>query len=166
MAKAKTFQLKTTAALSLFQTDKAERAAFAQDVINKALEGATDPLKIHLQLKCAEDIIKQITGNDEFKKCLIDAADKYGNKAFEFMHAKFQKREAGTKYDYTNCNDPVLIDLEQQAEAINEKLKARQKMLQTVPLSGLIVTDETTGETFTVYPPSKSSTTTIVVTLS
>jgi hypothetical protein len=158
--------VQTTNALALFETDKAQRKAFADDVISKVLAGNTDALKIQLQLKCAEDIVKQITGNDEFKSCLIDAADKYGSKAFQYMNATFQKREAGVKYDYSNCNDPVLLDLQKQADEIGEKLKARQKLLQSFPVQGMVITDETTGEICTVYPPSKSSSTTIAVTLS
>ncbi len=158
--------VQTTHALSLFETDKAQRKAFADDVIAKVLTGDTDPLKIHLQLKCAEDIVKQITGNEDFKTCLIDAADKYGSKSFQYMNATFQKREAGVKYDYSNCNDPVLLDLQKQADEIGERLKQRQKFLQSVPEQGIIITDDRYGETCTVYPPSKISSTTVAVTLS
>jgi hypothetical protein len=55
--------------------------------------------------------------------------------------------------------------LEADAARINEKLKERQKFLQSMPSDGLGVFIEETGEVFTLYPPSKSSTTSVAVTL-
>jgi hypothetical protein len=53
--------------LSLFETSKTERQEFAQVVINNAKEGLLNPLKLHLQVKCLEDLIKQITSHPEYK---------------------------------------------------------------------------------------------------
>lgn len=158
-------ELLTTQSLSLFETTKEARAAFVNQIIEQVHEGEQDPIKVHLQLKCAEDIIKQITSNDIFKGDLLDACDKQGGKSFMYQSAKFEKKEVGTKYDYSQCNDQVLVSLEAQHAELTEKLKQRQKFLQTVPIAGYIVTDEDSGETFKVFPPSKSSTTSVAVTL-
>jgi len=40
---------------------------------------------------------------------------------------------------------------------VDEALKARKEFLKTVPIEGLTVVDTASGETVTVYPPSKSS---------
>lgn len=160
-----TNEITTTGILSLFETTKAERQNFVQEVIGSLDEGFTDALKIHLQVKSAEDLIKQLTGNEEYKSHVLNAAQKYGAKSFEFVNSKMEIKEVGTKYDYANCNDAELIDITKQVEELTEKLKARQKFLQTVPLSGLTLVNEVTGETYTVYPPSKSSTTSVAVTL-
>ena len=61
--------------------------------------------------------------------------------------------------------DPLLSRLYTQQSELDGKVKDRESMLKTVPQKGMIVTDEETGETFTVYPPSKSSTTNVSVTL-
>ena len=48
---------------------------------------------------------------------------------------------------------------------LKEKIKAKQDFLKTVPISGLSILVESTGEMVTVYPPSKSSTTAVSVSL-
>lgn len=70
---------------------------------------------------------------------------------------KFECAETGTSYDFSKCNDPVLLNLEEKAKEATEKLKERKEFLKVVPSTGLLVTDEGSGETNTIYPPSKSS---------
>jgi hypothetical protein len=156
-------ELSTTSILSLFETTKEERKSFVNDLIERLKEGNTNPLTVHLQLKCAEDIIKQVTGNDEYKSILLDESEKNG-KSFEFHNAKFERKEVGVKYDYSQTNDPVITDLLKQQNELDAKVKERQKFLQTVSLSVLNILTED-GEAVTVYPPSKQSTTSIAVTL-
>ena len=96
--------------LSLFETSKGERYAFAQGVVNNAKEGLINPLKLHLQVKCLEDLIKQITSNPDYKELTLDEAYKYG-KTFEQYNAKFEIKEMGVKYDYTACGCPIMTDL-------------------------------------------------------
>lgn len=148
--------------LSLFETSKAERQEFAIQVTNNLMEGLADPLKVHLQVKCMEDIIKQLTSNSVYKDLVVTEAQKYG-KSFEQFNAKFEVKEMGVKYDYSNCGDPILRDLEDKLADIEKQLKDRQTMLKTVPESGMeIVCND---ELVKVYPPSKSSITTVTVNL-
>jgi hypothetical protein len=71
---------------------------------------------------------------------------------------KFTIAETGTSYDFSNCNDPVLVRLEEQAKEAAEKVKQRKEFLKTVDAAiGLVITDTESGETVTVYPPSKTS---------
>lgn len=157
--------LTTTSILALFQTDKSQRQSFAEDLVSKIESGEVDPLIIHLQIKCMEDIAKIVNSNTIYKKSVLDAAERYGEKTFQFHNSKVEIKEVGVKYDFSNCEDPVYKRVEQKLEAISTELKQRADFLKTVPLKGMIVTDEETGETFTVYPPAKSSTTSIAVTL-
>lgn len=152
----------TTTNLSLFETTKSERQTFAQSVIEGLMEGNFDPLKVHLQVKCMEDLIKQITSNDVYKDLLVTEASKYG-KSFEHYNSKFEIKEMGVKYDFENCGDPVLQSLEQQLELIQNEVKERQKFLRTIPESGMeILVDD---ELIKVYPPTKTSTTTVTINL-
>ena len=148
--------------LSLFETSKVERQSFAEAVTNNLLEGLADPLKVHLQVKCMEDIIKQITSNPVYRDIVVTEAAKYG-KTFEQHNAKFEIKEAGVKYNYENCGDPILQSLEQQFEAIETDVKDRQKFLRSLPESGMeILVDD---ELVKVYPPSKTSTTSVTINL-
>ncbi len=79
----------TLSNLSLFETTKEQRQQFCANVIDVLSEGMADPLKIHLQVKCLEDIIKQITSNAAYKDFLLTEASKYG-KTFEHHNLKNQ----------------------------------------------------------------------------
>ena len=159
-----TQELSTINILSLFQTTKAERAAFVSNVITNIEDESVDPLKIHLQLKSLIDISEQLLENETYRKYLLSAAEKNGKK-FTYQNAEFSIKEVGTRYNWDNCDDIELTDLLLQNESLKEKLKVKQDFLKKVPIAGLAVLNEETGETYKVYPPSKSSTTAVSVTL-
>ncbi len=158
-------ELTTTSILSLFETTKDQRESFVSDVISKINDGFIDPLKIHLQVKCMEDIVKQINADKVYKDAVLTASGAMGQKSFQFHNAKFEIKEVGVKYDFTQCADPVLSRLHQQQAETDNAVKDRETMLKTISQSGMVITDDETGETVTIYPPAKSSTTSVAVTL-
>jgi hypothetical protein len=158
-----TNELTTTSILALFQTTKEERQSFALALINEIESGNVDPLKVHLQVKCMEDIIKLLNSNTVYKTAVLDAAEKHGQKSFDYQNSKVEIKETGVKYDYSQCGDPVLKELLDRKEDIDIILKGRETFLKTVPEKGMELKID--DEIVTVYPPSKSSTTSIAVTL-
>lgn len=157
-----TNDLMPTSIVALFETTKSERQSFVLNIVD-ALE-TTDPLKVHLQVKCMEDVIKQLNANTVYKRSILEAAEKLG-KTFEINAAKFEIKETGVKYDYSQCNDDEMATLLKEQEELTAKIKAREAFLKTVPPKGMAVVMEGTGEVLTVYPPAKSSTTSVAVTL-
>lgn len=155
-------QISAIGVLSLLETTKEQRESFVRSIVSALDEGQVDPLKIHLQVKNTEDLIKQITSDEKYREFLLNEAQKYG-KSFEQYNAKFQVKETGTRYDYSGCNDAELRELEIQAQHWQDKLKERQKFLQNLPASGIEVLQG--DELVTVYPPVKTSTTSLTVTL-
>lgn len=168
-------QLSAPAILSLFQTDKAQRSSFVQKLVEAIEDGDINPLDAHLQLKAMEDIINSLTNKDEAKNklnheyakryhsLLMEEVDKHG-KQFEYHQSKITIGEVGTKYDYSVCNDPELEEMQKQLEEMQGKVKAKQKFLQTLPEEGIQkVTEE--GEVIMLYKPTKTSTTSLKVTL-
>ena len=154
-------KIATVTDLSLFETTKAERQDFAQSVVNGLKEGLSDPLKVHLQVKCMEDLIKQITSHPDYKDLTLDEAAKYG-KSFEHYNAKFEIKEMGVKYDYSNCGDPIYNQLANELAELEKKVKDRQAFLKAVqPGTELLIEDEV----IILYPPVKTSTTSITVNL-
>ena len=149
--------------LSLFDLDKQQRAELAQQTIDRIANGELSPLKAHLQVKAMEDIIEKITKDATYRDMLLDEAAKYG-KSFEYGNAKFSTKETGVRYSYDQCNDPILAELYAANDELLEKIKLRQKFLQTVPSEGIDI--RVNDELVTVYPPSKSSTTSVTVQLS
>jgi hypothetical protein len=155
-------QLTTINILSLFETTKEQRKSFVDDLITKLDNGEVDPLKVHLQLKAMEEIVKICTADENYKATLISAASHHGKK-FMMFNAEFMTKEVGVKYDYSRCGDDELTILLVQSDELNAKIKQRQDFLKTVPITGIDIRQG--DELVTVYPPSKSSTTSVTVTL-
>ena len=153
--------LATNNVLSIFATTKETRQQFAQVVIDEMKLGIADPMKIHLQVKCMEDFIKQITSHPDYKDLTLDEAAKYG-KSFEMHNAKFEVKEMGVKYDYSACGDPIYNELSQKMAELEKEIKDRQAFLKAVkPGTEILVEDEVV----ILYPPVKTSTTSITVNL-
>jgi len=112
-------------------------------------------------VKCMEDFIKQITSHPDYKDLTLDEAAKYG-KSFEHYNAKFEVKEMGVKYDYSNCGDPIYNRLAEELAELEKKVKDRQAFLKAVqPGTELLIEDEV----IVLYPPVKTSTTSITVNL-
>lgn len=173
-----TTEITTTSILSLFETTKEQRKSFVDDVINRVENGDIDPIKTLVQVKSMEDICNRLTSKSEktnkdnfveakrFNDLLLESAEKYGAKTFQSFNGKFEIKETGVKYDFSKCEDLFLFSLYEKQKSIEALVKERESFLKTVPQKGMIVTDEESGETFTVYPPSKSSTTSLATILS
>jgi hypothetical protein len=160
-----TQELTTTSILSLFETNKEQRQDFALRVVDALDSGQAEPLKVHLQVKCMEDIIKLLNSNTIYKQLVLDAANAHGQKSFEYQNSKVEVKEVGVKYDFSKCDDPVLLGMYEKQAELDKAVKERETMLKTISPKGMTITDEETGETFTIYPPAKSSTTSVAITL-
>lgn len=154
-----------------FGISKSERKNFAVAIVDSIEAGEVDPLKIHVQVKSIEDILNRLTDNkkypetaNKYRASLLNTAMQNGKK-FDYQNGKFEIKEAGVKYDYSQCGDEVLNTMYAKQEKLDNAVKERETFLKTVPVKGLVITDEETGETITVYPPSKTSSTTVQVTL-
>ena len=115
-------------------------------------------------LSVMENFIKELRANKQFSDYVRDEIAKNG-KQIETNSAKIELAETGVKYSFDNCSDVIYEQLSQQLESIEQQLKDRKEFLKTVPLSGLSIINEQTGEVSTIYPPSKSSTSTYKITL-
>lgn len=153
-------ELSTTSTLALFETTKAQRQTFVQNIITEVREGNVDILKLHMQAKCNEQLLKELIDSKEYKSLLLEQAEKHGKK-FEMYNSEFQVKEAGTKWDYSNCNDEYYNELLRRQDTLNKQVKEREKLLQTLPSSGMACPE--TGNM--IYPASKSSTTIVQCTL-
>lgn len=156
-------EMQPTSIVALFQTTKEQRLSFASQLINSVVEGSVNPLNVHLQLKAMEDIIETIKNDVGYKNTVLECAQTNG-KSFEYQNAKIDIREVGVKYDFSKCGDTIYNDLEAQQSVLKDKVKQRADFLKKAPIEGTNTVDEN-GEVITIYPPAKSSTTSIVVTL-
>jgi hypothetical protein len=115
-------------------------------------------------LSVMENFIKELRSSKQFSDYVRDEIAKNG-KQIETQSAKLELAETGVKYNFDNCGDPIYQKLEQQLQSVEADLKDRKEFLKTVPVSGLSIINEETGELSTIYPPSKQSTSTYKITL-
>lgn len=114
-----------------------------------------------LDKQIAGDTQAKIEPDKEFLNYVREQIEKNGQKAgttFKFTSlrgVKFENADTGTTYDFSKCNDSVLVQLEDDVAKAKEALKQRQEFLKTVSHKGLDIRDD--DELVTIYPPSKSS---------
>lgn len=129
-------------------------------LLNDIDEGHMHPLQVAAQFKFVEDVISNV--KEELRQRVIAEQDKYGKEAMTYHGATFEIKEAGIKYDYSQCNDVIWDDLKKQMDALNEQIKEREAFLKTLKERFTYI-DESTGEIVTLYPPQRKSTTTYSV---
>lgn len=147
----------------------------AQNLYNQILEGNISATRIAEFFKFMDQVKDEIkdlndeTGKNDFNTLVkeeIRNNSNDGGKSYNTSYGStLELLEAGTKYDYTVCQDPIWNNLSQQIKDLDKKIKVREKFLKNVDGS-LVFTDTETGETFEIYAPVKTSTSTYKVTLS
>jgi len=124
-------------------------------------EGHISPLQLAAQLKFVEDIITNV--KEELRQRVVAEQTKYGKERMTFKGATFDVKEAGVKYDYSQCECTIWNDINKQIEALTEQRKEREAFLKSLR-ERLTYVDESSGEIVTIYPPQKKSTTTYAIT--
>jgi hypothetical protein len=145
-------------------TTKEERTQVVHEIFQELLNGRINPMELHIRMKCIEEVVKQLTSMPAYKAIILEDAEKHG-KSFQYHNAKVDIREVGVKYDYSVCGSSALAELYQKQEAINDAIKEHEAYHKPLPTSGIQVLNPSTGEVETHYPPAKTSTTSVAVTL-
>jgi len=140
----------TLSTITILPGNKKEVDSYYNNAKNELLNGNRDPLIILKHLKAYESIIKSLLADEEIEDTILNEAEKYGNKTFEYAGAEFQIKETGISYDYSNCNDSEWNDLKRQEEEIKKKRKEREETLKVHKEEW---GDPETGEV--IYPPVK-----------
>lgn len=137
-----------------FPTTKADITAAVRNIKEEILSGDYSALEIDLHLKKMEEVVKGIRDDKEVKSAVLSELEKYPEKTIKNYGCEITKTSRST-YDYDLCNDIVLQDLEREFQRVSEALKDRQKFLQGIRESLVVVTDD--GSIDTIYPPAKKS---------
>ena len=135
-------------------------AELSNSAIHAITEGVVDPITAHINLCRIEAAIKRVKEDAQVRDITLTELSKYGNK-HTFGDCTLEETEAGVKYDYSECGDSTLAELESLKRDVEIKIKARQEMLKHMPLSGMA--DPDTGEV--ILPPVRTSKTIIKTTL-
>ena len=145
-------------------TTKEERTAVVHEIFQELLHGRIDPMELHLRMKCVEEVVKQLTSMPAYKAIVLEEAEKRG-KSFQYHNAKVDIREVGVKYNYSGCGNSELTGLYNQQKQLEERIKELETYHKALPSHGVNVVSMFTGEVETHYPPAKTSTTSVAVTL-
>lgn len=146
----------------VYATPSKEKAKEMIDRLKNAVEeGTQDPLQLLVKLRFAQRVIEEsITGIEGY---CVDEASKYARgERIALLGAELSVKEAGTKWTYDGCNDPVYRDLTEKSGTMKDMIKQRETFLKSLKES-MTVIDETTGEVVTIAPPIKTSKTIVEV---
>ena len=140
------------------QVSKEKLIESVSRLTNACEQGILNPLELLTKLRFGEKVIKQTIEN--IMPLAVDEATKH-NKGDVVYNHEITVQEAGTKYDYSKCNHPEYNILVNQKNHISDQMKDLEAILKANKTSWEHV-DTSTGETFTIYPPTKTSTTTVI----
>lgn len=150
-----------TGTLSLMPETKAEVRTFAAKIADEVLAGYIDPLAFHVRLKALEMLLDEVMKDERVRLAVLNQADRYGAKSFDAFGAKIQVKEAGVKYDYSQCGSSEWQQRDQWVKDHTEARKNIETFLKALPDTGMA--DPETGEI--VYPPARTSKTIVSVEL-
>ena len=143
--------------LSVLPSNRDQIKTFSRMLKDEIMGGNVDPLKTLVHLKFIEKMLADILKDEELDNLFVKELDNYGNeKVVEIAGAKLSQMEVGTRYDYEASGDPKWFDLKKQSTEVSERLKEREKFLQTIPYDQGVV-DPDTG-VFITRPPKTSHT--------
>lgn len=140
--------------------DNRPSAVIAKTAIDAIVGGEINALQAWGELTRMEEAIATIKGDGAVVECALREVGKYGRTGAKFAGYELKAAEVGVRYDYSECGDDILAELEAQKKAIDEEIKQRQKVLRSLPPTGLADTES--GVIY--YPPIKTSKTTIKAT--
>jgi hypothetical protein len=142
---------------------KTQIKIIADNLVYDLLESG-DIIKMADTVSKLEFFIKELKSNDKYIDYLRHEVGKFGQSHITSTGTKIELAEVGVKYDYTQCGDLQIFQIMHQIADLENKLKERQNFLKSLPLSGVEVVDEN-AEVIKLYPPSKSSTSSIKCTI-
>lgn len=146
-------------------TDKISKydiKVLAKEVVdNVCLSGKI--IKLAENLAKMDLLIDEIKKNENYKNYILNEISYYGKSHTTASGTKIELAEVGTKYDYGQTGDLIMVDLELQKAILDAKIKERQTFLKSItkPMEVLF-----SDEVVTLYPPAKTSTSSVKITIS
>lgn len=146
--------------INLNPTNKEEIKSFVDKLTNDVEYGSVNALELHVKLTAMEKAITDLKKN--IRNSVMKVANNY-EQSFDAFNSRIEKVETGTKYDYSQCGDTVYDDLLATYDKVASDIKEREAFLKTVKPGTTLIDDD--GVISTIYPPVKSSTSFLKITL-
>lgn len=148
--------------LSSQTIDKTTAAEMAQLIISAIENGDVNALNLKIKIKAIENVIETI--KPILDKEARSIAELEGAKSFTRLGSTVKLQETGVRYDYSLCGDPYHKYLSEKFDEAKANKEKREKYLKALDKPETIV-DQHSGEIVTIYPPIKTSTSSVVITL-
>ena len=145
--------------LDFTTVNKTNYKAMATQLAEVVEQGIVSPLDAYTRLKAIEAMVSEA-------RKLIDATAKSELSKYDkqekvvFNGYELSQRESGVSYDFSACNDIVWNDINMQLIILTEQRKEREAFLKAIKAPQPLIT--TDGELYTVHPPVKKSSTSII----
>lgn len=157
-------QAETITALQLFESglSKGAIASMAKNAVESVLESG-NVLQVAEAISAMSEFVEAVKKDPRFRDYVREEAGKHPKGFIANSGAKIECAEVGSRYDYSQCNDPLFEKYLQESDDANNQLKVHQDFLKTIPADGIeVVRDD---EVVRIFPPSKASTSSFKVTL-
>lgn len=151
-------------AISIFKKlpeTKSQIKDYTRLIRESVLNGEVEPLRFAAQISALEQLFKALKSDHLIKDVVLEEAEKYNSKSFEKDFAKFQVKETGVRFDYTNCNDSEWFEIDAKIKELTANKKERETFLK-----GITTETEVYGsDGVQLNPVIKTSTTSVAVIL-
>lgn len=136
----------TVSVVNMLPTTKKERSDFAERFYDQLESGNYVPSRIHLAIKSASELFKEIMDSDRFKAVAIRDWERQCG-ATNTLETEEYSAKVGTTwtgYDYLVCRDPYYNRLYREQKRLEGLIKAREEQLKSMPETF----DQETGECY------------------
>lgn len=127
------------------------------------MDERSNEIEVYVSLKRMEKIAKDCL--TWYQDRFVKAYDMGGDTAVMYDGVKIERAEVGVKYDFENCNDEIMKKLIEEKKELDDRIKEREKFLKSLPVDGFEFANPNTGEIITIYPPARSSKTSLKATI-
>ena len=146
------------------ELSKTQIKTIAEQTAQDIIDNGKDVILIADTIAKIELFIKELKATPEYLDYLISEVSKYGKGMTTSTGTKLELAEVGTKYDFSQCNDPDLKIWEEKYEQLGKKITDYKEFLKKVRPEGLEIKDED-GVIHNIYPPSKTSKSSVKTTI-
>ena len=149
--------------MALFPETKEQQNDFVEKLIGEVTSGNFNPLQAEARIVNLESVCKKYRADKRIKEAVLNEAEKYHKDELQSLYnAKFQIKEVGVKYDFSECGYLRYNELCRHINSLLEDKKELESEMKAKKESWIYV-DKITGETYEVFPPTKTSTTSVTV---
>lgn len=142
---------------SLLNLKKGEILELATEILQQVNDGILDDVDVKVFAKKGMVFFEALNDGLSGKVQLPEEKD------YKKHGCTMRMQDTGVRYDYSVCGHPVIDELNAFIADKKPLIEKVQKELKNLK-SETDITDEDTGETFTVKPPFKSSGRSVIIT--